>query len=92
MKTEIKGIDLFQLLVGIDYMKHAIGYERTGEKVHLAYRNYYDSGDEKSSIWELLIIEGLAERIKGENNYYKVSDRGIRFLESLLDIKIKVNK
>lgn len=92
MDVEIKDIDLFQTLVGIDYMKHAIGYERTGKRVHLAYRNYYDNGNEKNEIWELLITKGLAVKTNKEKGYYKVSKRGIKFLEKLLNIKIRESK
>lgn len=78
----------------IDYMKHAIGYNRkkiTRSGYFKEFRNYFCSYKE-DEIWEELVTEGYA--IKKSNNniiHYYVTKKGIEVLECLLDFYYKSN-
>lgn len=70
----------------LDVMKYAIGFSldkiKNGE--YEAYRNYnLTYGTDET--WEYLVSQGYAI---AKDFYYKVSDEGLRLLESIYDIKI----
>lgn len=86
------------VLIYIEHMCHAIGFEpsktRRNQRVHEYYRNYFCAGEKDKEIWE-----GLArmEYAKKESNhivdkYYYVTQAGLDFLSSIYKIEFKPMK
>lgn len=75
----------------INNMKHCIGYDRKHVKrgKYEAYRNYFNVGDSKDDSWDELVTEGYARQYERfDQIIYCVSEKGMKLLESILDIQI----
>jgi hypothetical protein len=75
----------------INDMKHAIGYDSNQVKrgKYDAYRNFFNTGIDKDESWELLVENGYAiQSTCFGQNIYRVTRKGIDFLESILSVKI----
>jgi hypothetical protein len=75
----------------INLMKHCIGYDPRHVKrgKYEAYRNYFNTGDEKDADWEELVSLGYAKQYERFGQIiYCVTDSGKRLLEEILDVKI----
>ena len=88
--------DIFEeAKISLTVMKHCIGIDspyascRTGR--FMSFRNFYCT-DGDNEIWEELVKEGYATKSKPEPyvkyRYYHVSEKGIKVLEEVMDIKI----
>ena len=79
----------------IENMKHCIGFrgDKVKRKKYVAFRNYYTTSDNDQS-WDGLVWLGFAtKRAFGSGvginpKCYCVSQKGIKFLERLLECKI----
>lgn len=79
----------------IELMKHCIGYTQRSVKrgKYEAYRNFYNSGEERDPAWDELVAEGLAKQfIRFEQYFYCLTEKGIELLERILEVKIVVIK
>lgn len=75
----------------INDMKHCIGYEQRHVKrgKYNAYRNYYNTGEERCSGWDRLVEQEYAKHwVRFDQHFYCLSEKGIKFLSELLDVKI----
>ncbi|MCT7811133.1 MAG: hypothetical protein N4Q79_05835 [Lactobacillus iners] len=72
----------------VKLMCHAIGLENCKLSKYKAYRNYYDDGNKYSVAWEFLEHKGFAKHVK--NTTYRITDKGIQYIEDLFDIQILV--
>jgi hypothetical protein len=76
----------------INDMKHCIGFGRGRVKrgKYEAYRNYYNTGEFTDESWDELVIQGYAKQYSRFDQFiiYCVTEKGIRLLEEILDVKI----
>jgi len=79
------------ILDQINDMKHCIGYEQRHVKrgKYKAYRNYYNTGEERCKNWdELVVLEYANYWTKHNQHFYYLTEKGIKFLSEILDVKI----
>ena len=78
-------------------IRHALGLGQ-GRRKNKPYRNYYNSGRERSESWDDLVRKNLAEHREVSTemggNYYHISDDGLSFVIANnilfgLDLRIK---
>ncbi len=78
----------------INKMKHAIGLNVSrpdSKKRYVAYRNFYDAGENPNKEWEELVEFKLATRRYSnisKSIIYHVSKEGLLYLSDLLGISI----